>query len=159
MTLSRVSSGTSCTTLVAAMSSSAGSPLKSRRVEARETARSIGHTCNRFKTRTTSLSSRPTRWAVYRGRWKRICRSVKTGTYESLGHWAVGSRLPFRQPLRACDEGNIAVPDDVSHYHIEKWSRHRQACNGTNRTASTACHGRETLSAVHADSSSVETLL
>ena len=44
MARSRVRSGTLWTMLVAAMSSSAGSPWKSRRVEAMETARSIGHT-------------------------------------------------------------------------------------------------------------------
>ena len=47
ITLSRVSNGTPCTMLVAAMSSSAGSLPKSRRVEARATARSIGQTCKR----------------------------------------------------------------------------------------------------------------
>ena len=41
---SRVTSGTVCTTLVAAISSSAGSPWKSSRVEVRATSRSIGHT-------------------------------------------------------------------------------------------------------------------
>ena len=44
MTSSRVSKGTLCTTLVAAMKSSAGSLRKSKRVEARATVRSIGHT-------------------------------------------------------------------------------------------------------------------
>ena len=42
ITRSRVSNGTPCTTLVAAMSSSAGSLSKSRRVDACATARSIG---------------------------------------------------------------------------------------------------------------------
>ena len=51
MISSRVSRGILCTTLVAAMISSAGSLPKSRRVEARATARSIGHTCNRLRTR------------------------------------------------------------------------------------------------------------
>ena len=49
MTWSRVSNGTLWTTLVAAMISSAGSLLKSRRVEARATTRSIGYTCTRFR--------------------------------------------------------------------------------------------------------------
>ena len=44
ITSSRVTNGTSCTTLVAAMISSAGSPLKSKRVDANATARSIRHT-------------------------------------------------------------------------------------------------------------------
>ena len=39
---SRVSNGIPCTTLVAAISSSAGSPLKSRAVDARATPKSMG---------------------------------------------------------------------------------------------------------------------
>ena len=42
ITRSRVSNGTPCTTLVAAISSSAGSPLKSRAVDARATPKSMG---------------------------------------------------------------------------------------------------------------------
>ena len=57
---SRVSSGTRCTTLVAAISSSAASPLKSRVRMARQTSKVIGQTCSRDSSRVSSGESRST---------------------------------------------------------------------------------------------------
>ena len=57
---SRVSSGTSWTTLVAAMSSSAGSPRKSNRVDILATAKSMGHIRMLSSVRATTRSCRST---------------------------------------------------------------------------------------------------
>src|SRR5438876_330173 len=57
---SRVTRGTLCTTLVAAMSSSAGSLCTSSRVLARAISLVIGQRCTRASVRTTSASSRST---------------------------------------------------------------------------------------------------
>ena len=116
MTRSRVSNGMLCTILVAAMSWSAGSLSKSRRAEARATARSSGHICMRFRTRLTSRSSRS---MSIRPRSISLANSQRTIAATDHLFWAKSARSAGHFPVEREDQ-HVCVK--IEHRHS---SRHR----------------------------------